>query len=254
MALIRASTGRVDALVHNAGAMFASRHESPDGTEMTVATHVLAPFRLTRMLHPELQHAGRAVIVAVSSGGMYLERFDLSRLEMPRAGYRGAVAYARAKRAQVVLAHEWARRWGSEGIAAHTVRPGWVDTPGLAEGLPGLARLRPILRTPAEGADTIVWVVAKALHGSFPARGLLGTTATSGESTTFRAPAPLPGHRPRGRDRALALVRGSQRTVGTAPTADEKRGWGRVVSLLGRVSGAAPGRLDVGGEGCRRSF
>jgi dehydrogenase/reductase SDR family protein 12 len=67
--------------------------------------------------------------VTVSSGGMYTERFDLDRLERdPAAHYDGVRAYARAKRAQVVLAREWARRWSARGVASYAMHPGWVDT------------------------------------------------------------------------------------------------------------------------------
>jgi hypothetical protein len=38
------------------------------------------------------------------------------------------------------------------------------DTPGLVEGLPRFhAVARPILRTPEEGADTLVWLAARRL-------------------------------------------------------------------------------------------
>ncbi len=51
-------------------------------------------------------------------------------------GYDGVVAYARAKRAQLVLAEAWARRFAPAGVASFAMHPGWVDTPGLTEGLP----------------------------------------------------------------------------------------------------------------------
>jgi hypothetical protein len=39
------------------------------------------------------------------------------------------------------------------------MHPGWVDTPGIAAALPGFRRLaRPILLSPGQGADTIVWL------------------------------------------------------------------------------------------------
>jgi hypothetical protein len=39
------------------------------------------------------------------------------------------------------------------------MHPGWADTPGLAAGLPGFHLvMRPLLRTPRQGADTIVWL------------------------------------------------------------------------------------------------
>jgi len=39
------------------------------------------------------------------------------------------------------------------------MHPGWADTPGLAESLPGFYRyMKPLLRTAQEGADTIAWL------------------------------------------------------------------------------------------------
>ncbi len=153
-----ASEDRLDGLVHCAGALFDDYRVAPDGTELTLATHVLAPFRLSNLLAPLLRRAASSIIVTVSSGGMYTQRFDLDRLELTARDYRGTTAYARAKRAQVVLAHEWSRRWGSDGIASYAMHPGWVNTPGLSAGLPSFARLGPLLRTPAQGADTAVWL------------------------------------------------------------------------------------------------
>jgi dehydrogenase/reductase SDR family protein 12 len=151
---------RLDGLVHCAGALLRAYTASAEGCELTVATHVLGPYRLTWHLAPFLHRAGRSTIVTVSSGGMYTQRFDLERLVMRPERYDGARAYARAKRAQVVLAHEWARRWSPCGVASYAMHPGWVDTPGLASGLPSFARLRLLLRRPEEGADTGIWLVS----------------------------------------------------------------------------------------------
>jgi len=151
---------RLHGLVHAAGALFPTYRSAPDGGELTVATAVLAPFRLTWLLSPLLRRAGDANIVTLSSGGMYTQPFDLARLEMSPGEYRGTTAYARAKRAQVVLSHEWARRWGGDGVASYAAHPGWVDTPGLASGLPSFAKLGPLLRTPGQGADTVVWLAS----------------------------------------------------------------------------------------------
>jgi NAD(P)-dependent dehydrogenase (short-subunit alcohol dehydrogenase family) len=155
-----ASEDRLDGLVHCAGALFGDYRSAADGTELTLATHVLAPFHLSGLLSPLLRRASSSVIVTVSSGGMYTQRFDLAHLEVSAHDYRGATAYARAKRAQVVLAHEWARRWGPDGIASYAMHPGWVATPGLATGLPRFARLGPFLRTPNQGADTVAWLAS----------------------------------------------------------------------------------------------
>ena len=151
---------RLHGLVHAAGALTADYRTTADGTELTVATALVGPFRLTTGL-TDLLRAGRANVVTVSSGGMYAEPFDLARLVSGPGEYDGVRAYARAKRAQVVLSHEWARRLGPE-VASCSCHPGWVDTPGLATGLPRFSRLRPLLRTPDEGADTAAWLVAGA--------------------------------------------------------------------------------------------
>ena len=46
-------------------------------------------------------------------------------------------------------------------MAVNAVHPGWVDTPGISSYLPAFKKLtRPILRTPEQGADTFVWMVA----------------------------------------------------------------------------------------------
>lgn len=153
---------RLDALVHSAGALLPHYAVSPEGVELTVATQVLGPYQLTWHLAPLLHRAGRSTIVTVSSGGMYTERFDLGRLEMRPAHYSGVRAYARAKRAQVILAREWARRWSTRGVASYAMHPGWADTPGLASGLPSLTHLGSLLRRPEEGADTAVWLATGA--------------------------------------------------------------------------------------------
>ena len=156
---------KLDALVHNAGALFSDyerrrrRHGNTHRDGQWPRT-CLAPFRLSWLLAPLMFRAEQPVITTVTSGGMYTQRFDPDQMESVPDGYRGAVAYGRAKRAQVVLSHEWARRWGCHGLASYAVHPGWVATPGLAAGLPTFAKLGPLLRTPAQGADTVAWLAA----------------------------------------------------------------------------------------------
>jgi dehydrogenase/reductase SDR family member 12 len=193
---------RLDGLVHSAGALLADYMVSAEGFELTVATHVLGPYRLTWRLFPQLRVAGRSTIVTVSSGGMYTERFDLDRLAMPPDHYDGVRAYARAKRAQVVLAREWSRRWSAWGVASYAMHPGWVDTPGLASGLPSFTRLGSLLRRPEEGADTAVWLAAGAARPP-AAPGLPTSTSLSVEDgfwhdRRLRGEYYLPWTRPRG--------------------------------------------------------
>ncbi len=157
--LTRWSPDRVDALVHNAGALFDERVDVPPGVERTFALHVLGPELLSRGLLPALKGA-RGRVIYVSSGGMYAERLSVNALRDPPAPFDGVRAYARAKRAQVELAEMWARR--EPAVRFYAMHPGWAETAGVKTALPGLYRVtRRWLRTPAEGPTrSIVWLAA----------------------------------------------------------------------------------------------
>jgi len=122
---------------------------------------VLGPFVLVARLLPRLMESPDARLIAVTSGGMYTQALPLDDLAFEHGVYSGPRAYARAKRAQVALIREWARRLHDRGIAANAMHPGWANTPGLAASLPGFAELiGGQLRTAAEGVDTILWLAA----------------------------------------------------------------------------------------------
>lgn len=160
---VRNRTDRLDALVHAAGLLTPSYRSSRGGSELTVAVHVIGPHLLTAELAPLLAVGAPSTVVFVSSGGMYLERLDVETLEMPAASYRGTVAYARAKRAQLGLAHLWSAALAPFGVSAVAMHPGWVDTGALQEALPRFARLaKPLLRSAPEGADTVAWLASGA--------------------------------------------------------------------------------------------
>lgn len=165
----RAACPRLDILIHNAGAIHPGYRTGAAGTELTYTGQVVAPFLLTAMLMPRLRAADGARVITVSSGGMYTQRLGAGSLPPGPEGYRGAAVYARVKRAQVLLSAEWARRMAGTGVAFHAMHPGWVDTPGIAAALPRFHRaMRPLLRTPEQGADTITWLATAdpALLGS----------------------------------------------------------------------------------------
>ncbi len=152
--------GVLDVLVLNAGAMAHEFTLTDEGNEVTLATHVLSQFLLVDTLRPLLEASNTRVIV-VSSGGMYVERLDVDALQPNADTYDGVKAYARAKRAQVALVEEWTRRLGGTGVTINAMHPGWSDTPGLRDALPGFSRaLSPVLRSPEQGADTIAWLAA----------------------------------------------------------------------------------------------
>ena len=163
---------RLDVLINNAGVLPAGRERTADGIELTLATNVVGPFLLTNLLVPALAGSAPSRIINVSSGGMYGQRIHVEDLGMDHEAFDGVTAYARSKRAQVILTEQCAQRLRARGIAVHAMHPGWADTPGVQSSLPRFHRLtRPLLRTPEAGADTIVWLAAA------PEGGLASTGA-----------------------------------------------------------------------------
>jgi dehydrogenase/reductase SDR family member 12 len=151
----------VDVLVHNAGMLADDREETAQGHELTLATHVLGPLLLTCLLRPKLAAAGGARVVWVSSGGMYTARLSAADAEWRERPFDGVAAYAQAKRMQVVLAEVLSRQLTSDRIAVNAMHPGWAETPAVRSSLPRFyAVTKRILRTPAEGADTVLWLAA----------------------------------------------------------------------------------------------
>lgn len=153
----------VDVLIHNAGLLPATRIETPQKLELTLATHVVGPHLLTRLLLPALERSKDARVIWVSSGGMYTQRLNLADPCWEERPYDGVVAYAETKRAQVVLAELWSERLARRKVSVNAMHPGWADTAGVRDSIPTFYKVaRSVLRTPAEGADTIVWLAAAA--------------------------------------------------------------------------------------------
>ena len=151
----------IHVLINNAGTLFNERSVTSEDIESTLATNLLGHFLLTNLLIPKLVESAPARIINVSSGGMYGQRLSVSNLQNDRGEYKGAAAYARAKRGQVVLTELWAEQLEGRGVTVNAMHPGWADTPGVEHSLPTFHRItKPFLRTPSEGADTIVWLAA----------------------------------------------------------------------------------------------
>ena len=148
-------------LVNNVGIMIHERTVTSEGWEITYATNLLGQYILTKALMPRLVESAPARIVMVSSGGMYSQPLTATNLQSDKGDYNGTNAYARTKRAEVVLAEEWARDLEGTGVTVTSMHPGWVDTAGVRDSLPTFRRVTgPFLRDEPQGADTIVWLVA----------------------------------------------------------------------------------------------
>jgi len=86
-------------------------------------------------------------------------------LQCKQGTYSGSVAYARAKRGLMILTEEWARRWARDGIVVNAMHRAGPRPRGVTS-LPEFHRVtKRVLRTPQEGADTIVWLAAATEAG-----------------------------------------------------------------------------------------
>jgi NAD(P)-dependent dehydrogenase (short-subunit alcohol dehydrogenase family) len=158
---LTSSLDAIDVLVNNVGVLFPERQVTTEGIEATLATNLAGHFLLTNLLMPRLIDSAPSRVINVSSGGMYTARIRPDVLEAPVTGYKGSVAYAQTKRGQVILTEMYADRMRDRGVVFHSVHPGWAKTEGVASSLPTFnTLLKPLLRTPQQGADTIVWLAA----------------------------------------------------------------------------------------------
>ena len=158
-----AQVNALDCLVNNAGALFLKPQVSADGTEKTWAVNHLGPFLLTARLLPLLQKPVAARIVTTSSrahfdGKVSAESFAEAET---RAGFN---AYGRSKLGNILFTAALARRLAGSSVTATCHHPGVVATgffrvfPVIGPFLHVLAR--PVLRSPAKGAETLVHLAA----------------------------------------------------------------------------------------------
>ena len=147
----RLADSPVDVLVHNAGVLPDERGETSDGLELALATHVVGPWLLTRLLRPRARIEGRARDLGLLRRHVHPAPLA-PRPELGEARYDGVRAYAETKRAQVVLAELWAEELAGSSVVVNAMHPGWADTPAVQRSLPRFHRLaRSILRTPGRG-------------------------------------------------------------------------------------------------------
>src|SRR5713101_3161329 len=158
---------RLEVLVNNAGVVIDSRRVTVDGFETTFQVNHLGPFLLTNLLRETLVAAAPARVVTVASAIHSNARhgLDFDDLQSTRR-YRSISVYGKSKLANILFTRELARRWADTGVTANAVHPGFVasrlgrdgDSRGL--GMVAFRLLKPFALTPAQGAQTSVYVAS----------------------------------------------------------------------------------------------
>ena len=154
---------RIDVLINNAGAMFASRLLTPEGLEYTFALNHMAYFVVTEGLRERLLASSPARIVNTASAAHQGVRLDFDDLQSAK-GFGAMKAYGRSKLCNILFTRELARRLHGTGVTANCLHPGFVATRfgdqsgGVISRFVGLAKLFAI--SPEKGAETIIYLAS----------------------------------------------------------------------------------------------
>lgn len=155
----------LDVLVNNAAVITVHREQTDDGIERMFGVNYLAHYLLTRLLLPALQAAPTPRLVQVASEahrfcrGMHWD--DMAWQQ----GFRVMKTYGHSKLGNLLLGQ--ALREKAPWLLVLSAHPGAVST-GLGAQNGWFARLlhrllRPFFRTPAQGADTPLWLATAPL-------------------------------------------------------------------------------------------
>ncbi len=167
---ILAKTNKINILINNAGIMSTPELElTTDGHESQFAVNHLAHFLFFQLLKPALLAAAspdfssRVVIVSSSTHRVHgLNESD--NYSFQKGGYHPFISYAQSKTANVYMANEIERRYGSRGLHATSLHPGGINT-ALARHLTEAEiaafmsdkSLVKGLKSPEQGSATTVW-------------------------------------------------------------------------------------------------
>jgi NAD(P)-dependent dehydrogenase (short-subunit alcohol dehydrogenase family) len=159
---------RLDVLINNAGVMSGKHRLTPDGFEWTFAVNHLGPFLLTNLLVDLMVASAPARIINVSSEVHRNAKTGQDFDEVARGAgrYSASNAYAASKLANILFTIELDRRFVRSGVTAKALHPGVVAT-SFGQGEEGSRRmgllmtlLKPVLRTPSQGASTSVFLAS----------------------------------------------------------------------------------------------
>jgi len=166
-------TDHIDLLINNAGGMAREKVITPEGLEQNFAGNHLGPFLLTHLLLPLLRRAaqqstpGSVRIINTSSDASEMVEGlpwdDLQALD----NYTPGAAYCHGKLANVLFARGLAKRLAGEGIVAHAVHPGTVDSNFVAHVDERTRAYMQTLEsvTPKHAAANLVWLATAGEPG-----------------------------------------------------------------------------------------
>jgi NAD(P)-dependent dehydrogenase (short-subunit alcohol dehydrogenase family) len=196
----------LDVLVNNAGVVSLKRQTTRDGFESMLGVNHLGHFLLTRLLLDAVCAAEAGRVVTVSSGAHKVGAIHWEDPHLTR-GYSVWKGYAQSKLANILFTRELARRLQGTRATANCLHPGAVATQLGRDRETGFGKtvlrlLRPFFLTPAQGAETSVYLATSP-----------EVAAVSGEYFYRRRVAPV-STRAKDPESAARLWAWSEREVG----------------------------------------
>ncbi|KAF5664672.1 WW domain-containing protein [Fusarium denticulatum] len=169
-AILQKSNGQVNILINNAGIMALPKLEyTKDGFEMQFGVNHLAHFLLFELLKPALLASASPTfssrVVNLSSSAHHVASINESGdYNFEKTKYNEWVSYGQSKTANIYMANEIERRYGSRGLHATSLNPGGIATgltqhvdPAMLQAMQQDEALFRTMKSPEQGAATTVW-------------------------------------------------------------------------------------------------
>ena len=173
---LRNSLDRLDILVNNVGRVFATRQETADGYEATLALCFAGPVALTEAVLPLLAQSRGARVVNMNSSAYKMWHHDPFDDVQSRRSYVGIQTHAHAKLLNLIWTFALAEQLSEHGVSVNATNPGAAWTPGTAqltpEAVPAWRYIWPVVRffqrrgSPAKAAHTPLWLAASGEAGT----------------------------------------------------------------------------------------
>ena len=149
----------IDVLILNAGLYTTKLHTLANGYEAMMGIMHFGHFRLAQHLLNAVKASAQGRIVVTSSMIHNIGTIDEASFTNPKRHLTGLHAYGQAKLANLLFTRELAKRLAGSTVTVNAFHPGAVAT-DIYRQLPGF--MQPLIRatmvTPAQGADTAVWL------------------------------------------------------------------------------------------------
>ncbi|KAL6825956.1 NAD(P)-binding protein [Trichoderma sp. SZMC 28015] len=178
---ILADTPKINILINNAGIMAVPDLQlTDDGHESQFGVNHLSHFLFFQLLKPALlagstPEFGSRVVNVSSASHRFCGINASDNYSFQKGDYNKWVSYGQSKTANVYMANEIERRYGSRGLHGWSLHPGGIQT-GLMRYIPEeeakamVAQIGPEvlqgMKSPEQGAATQVWAaIARELEG-----------------------------------------------------------------------------------------